>query len=73
MECITVSGKFGATRMTTLGNSILEKDCIPVDWTMKTLVPLFKGKNGPLKREPYRVVKLRKHAMKVRDFFCEDG
>ena len=64
VELMAASGRLGMEWMTVLGNSILDEDRIPSDWSLSALVPLFKGKGDPLVCGSYRAIKLLEHAMK---------
>ena len=51
------SGEFGTRWMTEL-NNIGKEGCIPDDWKMSILVPVYKGKGDPLVCGSYRAIKL---------------
>ena len=51
--------------MTDLINNIVKEGCIPDDWRMSILVPVYKGKSDPLVCVSYRAIKLLVQPMKV--------
>ena len=51
--------------MTDLINNIVKEGRIPDDWRKNILVPVYKGKGGPLVYESYRAIKLLEKLMKV--------
>ena len=64
-ELMKASGGFGIRWITDLINNIVKEGRIPNDWRKSILVPVYKGKGGPLVCGSYRVIKLLKHPMKV--------
>ena len=59
------SGGFCSRWMTDLINSIVKEGCIPGDWRKRILVPVYKGKGGPLVCGSYRAIKLLEQLMNV--------
>ena len=51
--------------MTELCNQVIREGAIPREWELSTLIPIFKGKDDPMKCSSYRTVKLLEHGMKV--------
>ena len=46
-------------------NNIVTEGCIPDDWRKSILLPVYKGKGGPLVCGSYRAIKLLEQPMKV--------
>ena len=53
--------------MTDLINNIVKECCIPDDWRKSILVPVYKGKDDPLKCGSYIDINLLEQPMKVLD------
>ena len=51
--------------LTNIFNDILFKGKLPEEWTLSSLVPIFKGKGDPLIPNCYRGIKLSKHAFEL--------
>ena len=51
--------------MTDICNLVASSGKIPTDWTLSTLIPIYKGKGDPLECGSYRAIKLLEHGMKV--------
>ncbi len=64
-DMLKAAGSWGVKRMTEICNLVVKEGCIPVDWELSTLVPLYKGKGDPLECGSYRAIKLLEHGMKV--------
>ena len=64
-DMLKAAGSWGVKRMTEVCNLVVKEGCIPVDWELSTLVPLYKGKGDPLDCGSYRAIKLLEHGMKV--------
>ena len=47
-DMLKAAGSWGIKRMTEICNLVLKEGCIPVDWELSILVPLYKGKGDPL-------------------------
>ena len=64
-DMMKAAGGFGSRWMTDLINNIVKEGCIPDDWIQNILVPVYKGKGGPLVCGSYRAIKLLEQPMKV--------
>jgi hypothetical protein len=64
-DMLKAAGSRGVKRMTEVCNLVVNEGCIPIDWELSTLVPLYKGKGDPLDCGSYRAIKLLEHGMKV--------
>ena len=51
--------------MTDICNLVASSGKIPADWTLSTLILIYKGKGDPLECGSYRAIKLLEHGMKV--------
>ena len=51
--------------LASLCNLIVAQGRIPDNWKRSILLPVFKGKGGPMQCGTYRAIKLLEHAMKV--------
>ena len=64
-DMLKAAGSWGVKRITEICNLVLKEGCIPKDWELSTLIPLYKGKGDPLDCGSYRAIKLLEHGMKV--------
>ena len=48
-----------------LCNVIVKEGSIPEDWRSSVVLPIYKGKSGPMQCGSYRGIKLLEHVMKV--------
>ena len=55
----------GTQWLLDLCNGIVKEGCIPEDWKLSVILPIYKGKGDPMKCGSYREIKLLEHAMKV--------
>jgi len=62
---IQATGDFGTQWILDLCNSIVKEGCIPEDWKSSVVLPIYKGKDDPMKCGSYRGIKLLEYAMKV--------
>jgi len=62
---IQATGNIGNRWILDLCNGIVKEGCIPEDWKSCVVLPVYKGKEDPMKCGPYRGNKLLEHAMKV--------
>jgi len=53
------------TELFDLCNGIVKEGCIPEDWKLSVILPIYKGKGDPTECGSYRGIKLLEHAMKV--------
>ena len=64
-EMIQAAGDIGTQWILDLCNGIVKTVCIPEDWKSSMVLPMYKGKGGPMECGSYRGIKLLEHAMKV--------
>jgi len=43
----------------------VKESCIPEDWNLSVVLPVYKGKGDPMECGSYRGIKLLEHAMKL--------
>jgi len=55
----------GTQWLLDLCNGIVKEGCIPEDWKLSVILPIYKGKGDPVECGSYRGIKLLEHAMKV--------
>jgi len=64
-EMIQAAEGIGTQWLLDLCNGIVKEGCIPEDWKLSVILPIYKGKGDPLECGSYRGIKLLEHAMKV--------
>jgi len=64
-EMIQATKGIGTQWLLDLRNGIVKEGCIPEDWKSSVILPIYKGKGGPMECGSYRGIKLLEHAMKV--------
>ena len=62
---VRATGDVGTHWILDLCNSIVKEVCIPQDWKSSMVLPIYKGKGGPMECRFYRGIKLFEHVMKV--------
>jgi len=55
----------GTQWLLDLCNGIVNEGCIPEDWKLRVILPIYKGTGDPMKCGSYRGIKLLEHATKV--------
>jgi len=61
----TEGTSIGTQWLLDLCNGIVKEGGIPEDWKSSLILPIYKGKGGPMECGSYRGNKLLEHAMKV--------
>ena len=56
-EIICTAAQVGV-KMTEICNMVVDKEKIPWDWELSTLLPICKGKGDPLECGPHRAMKV---------------
>jgi len=51
----------------------VKEGCIPQDWKLRAVQPIYKGKGDPMDRGSYGRIKLLEYAMKVVERIFEQG
>jgi len=64
-EMIQATEGIGTHWLLDLCNGLVKKGCIPEDWKSSVILPIYRGKGGPVECASYRGIKLLEHAMKV--------
>jgi len=72
-EIFTAEEDCSVEWLTSLYNLIVAQGKIPHDWKSNILLPVFKGKGGPIACGSYRTIKLLEHAVKVTERVFERG
>jgi len=64
-EMIQATGDVGTQWILDLCNGIVKEGCIPEDWKSSVVIPIYRGKDDPMRYGFYRGIKLLEPAMKV--------
>jgi len=64
-EMIQATGDIGTQWILDLCNGIVKEGSILEDWKLSVVLPIYKGKGGPMECGSYRGIKLLEHAIKV--------
>ena len=64
-EMIQATDGIGTQWLLDLCNGIVKEGFIPVDWKSSVILPVYKGKSGPVECGCCRGTKLLEHGMKV--------
>jgi len=70
---IQATGDIGTQWILDLCSGILKEGCIPEDWKLSVVLPMYKRKGDPMECGSYRGIKLLEHAMNMVERIFKHG